>query len=294
MTAIAVPCTGRPISRRVVRRRQPHASRARLASATPARRTSIGTSTVAATYLSRNATPMNRMIRPSLATRLPVNSHVRTACSQPSSLAGAVRAGAGGGTGAGRGAGCGPAGCGGAALLASETASEAAGAGTGGAVGRTGSAGAGGMGGAGGSAGPATGAGATGTTGSAGAGFGTGGDGGGTGGAACARGAGATDDSGAVAGGCARCSASSRAKRSATCRSSASMRPLRPLPTSQAARNGYPSTARISRRMRDSMSYLATGASPTTGCRKCCSKGPYLYHAPRTRIVGKVTQLDSS
>jgi|GEM_PF-5619411 len=100
--AIAVPCTGRPISRRAERRRQPQPSSARSASTKPARRSSIGTTTVPATYFIRKPTPMNRMTRPILATGLPVRSQFFAAISQR----GGVDAGCGGVdgvAGAGRG-----------------------------------------------------------------------------------------------------------------------------------------------------------------------------------------------
>src|SRR5206468_9945634 len=74
-------CTAKPISLRKVRRRQPQPSSARSASTTPASLSSIGTTTVAATYLSRKPTPMNRITRPSLATGFPVSSQPLAAIS---------------------------------------------------------------------------------------------------------------------------------------------------------------------------------------------------------------------
>jgi len=80
-TASAAPWTGRLMVGRLRRIRQPQASRAMSASTMPARRNLIGTLTRAAVYLSRKLTPMNRISKPSLATRLPPNSQALAASS---------------------------------------------------------------------------------------------------------------------------------------------------------------------------------------------------------------------
>src|SRR5258706_11528609 len=73
--ASAAPCTGRLMAGRDARMRQPHSSSPISTRVIPIRRNSIGTVTRAAAYLSRKPTPKNRISRPTLATRLPPNSH---------------------------------------------------------------------------------------------------------------------------------------------------------------------------------------------------------------------------